>query len=192
VVLAAVAEIVRRADVEVLFSVHPNPEVRRTAERELAGVPRVRLEPPLDYPALVAEIDRAAVVLTDSGGIQEEAPSLGKPVLVMRDVTERPEGVAAGNARLVGTSRERIVAGVLELLEDPAAYASMARVRNPYGDGRACDRIAEALAARFCGGTSAIAPMAVERAPVAQETPASFHGAAHQRGIDGSPDGGLP
>jgi UDP-N-acetylglucosamine 2-epimerase (non-hydrolysing) len=155
-ICAAVRTIVaRRPDVEVLFSVHPNPEVRSAAERELAGCERIRLAPPLEYPSLVAAIDRATLVLTDSGGIQEEAPSLGKPVLVLRDVTERAEGVAAGNARLVGTDPARIVEAALALLDDRTLYERMARARNPYGDGQASARIATILASRFAAKAAA-------------------------------------
>jgi UDP-N-acetylglucosamine 2-epimerase (non-hydrolysing) len=129
----------------VSIPVHPNPEVRRRVEARLSGPDRVHLLPPLRYPDLVAEMRAATVILTDSGGIQEEAPFLGKPVLVLRDVTERPEAVELGLARLVGTDTETIVAATRELLENPAAYAAMTRGGSPYGDGRAARRIVEAL-----------------------------------------------
>ena len=111
----------------------------------LADVPNVHLIAPLDYEPFVYLMKHSHIVLTDSGGIQEEAPSLGKPVLVMRDVTERPEAVAAGTVRLVGADRGRIVANVSELLENQASYAAMARAHNPYGDGKACGRIVSIL-----------------------------------------------
>ena len=140
----------RNPDVELAYPVHLNPAVRDVVGRTLAGCERVHLLPPLSYDALVALLRRCRLVLTDSGGIQEEAPALGKPVLVMRDATERPEGVLAGTARLVGTSAERIVCETERLLRDPEAYAEMAQARNPYGDGRAAERITEVLA-RFFG-----------------------------------------
>ncbi len=142
----AVAAIADRADVEVLFPVHPNPGVRATVERELAGRARLRLCEPLGYPEMVAAMRASTLILTDSGGVQEEAPALGVPVLVLRDVTERPEGVAAGAARLVGTDRDRIVAAANTLLDDADVYAAMAVVRHPYGDGGSADAIAEVLA----------------------------------------------
>ncbi|HLH23992.1 MAG TPA: UDP-N-acetylglucosamine 2-epimerase (non-hydrolyzing) [Chloroflexota bacterium] len=131
--------------VQVVYAVHPNPHVREPAYRLLDGVPNVTLTPPLTYSALAHLMKRAALVLTDSGGIQEEAPGLGVPVLVLRDVTERPEAVEAGTVRLVGTDRGRIVAAASQLLDDPAAYARMARAVNPYGDGHAAPRIVAAL-----------------------------------------------
>ena len=130
-----------RADVEVVFPVHPNPDVRKQVLPALEGVPRVHLLPPLSYLPFVHLLRRSALVLSDSGGIQEEAPSLGLPVLVFRDTTERPEGVEAGCARLVGTREERILAEVLRLLDDPEERARMASCPNPYGDGHAARRI---------------------------------------------------
>ncbi len=143
--LAALAE--RYPDVQFVYPVHPNPRVRGPVERRLGGVATVSLTPPLPYAALVHLMQRAHLVLTDSGGIQEEAPALGKPVLVLRQVSERPEGIAAGVARLVGTDQARIVAETAALLDDPAAYAAMARAVSPYGDGRAGQRIVAALLA---------------------------------------------
>jgi UDP-N-acetylglucosamine 2-epimerase len=137
----------RHPDVELVYPVHLNPNVQEPVRRILSGVPRVHLLAPVDYASLVALLKRCTLVLTDSGGIQEEAPSLGKPVLVMRDTTERPEGVEAGTAQLVGTDRERITAAAERLLTDPAAYAAMAHAHNPYGDGHAGEAIVEALAA---------------------------------------------
>lgn len=136
----------RNPDVELVYPVHPNPNVRRPVQEALAGVPRVHLLAPLDYWSLLRLLKRCYFVLTDSGGIQEEAPALGKPVLVMRDITERPEGVRAGTARLVGTSATRILRASETLLRDPAAYARMARAHNPFGDGRAAARIARVIA----------------------------------------------
>jgi UDP-N-acetylglucosamine 2-epimerase (non-hydrolysing) len=142
----ALRRIALRDDVAIVLPVHPNPAVRPAIERALAGLDTVALVAPLDYPDFVRLLQLADLVLTDSGGVQEEAPALGKPVLVLRDTTERPEGVAAGNARLVGTDPDRIVAEVTRLLDDPAARAAMALVSNPYGDGRAAARIAAIIA----------------------------------------------
>jgi UDP-N-acetylglucosamine 2-epimerase (non-hydrolysing) len=133
--------------VQVVYPVHLNPRVHELAYRLLGDVPNVVLVPPLDYLRLVHLMKRAYLVLTDSGGIQEEAPGLGKPVLVLREVTERPEAVTAGTARVVGTSRERVVGETTRLLEDPAEYARMARAVNPFGDGHAAERIVGALLA---------------------------------------------
>ncbi len=134
-----------RPDVAVVYPVHLNPNVRAPVARLLGGVAGIQLLEPLSYLPFVSLMVRAHLVLTDSGGLQEEAPSLARPVLVMRDVTERPEGIAAGVARLVGTTEEGILAGALALLDDPAQYAAMATGANPYGDGRASARIAELL-----------------------------------------------
>jgi UDP-N-acetylglucosamine 2-epimerase len=133
-------------DVQVVVSVHPNPRVRETVERVLRGHPRIRVIEPVDYVPFVKLMKRASIVLTDSGGIQEEAPSFGVPVLVLRTVTERPEGVAAGTVKVVGVERAGIAAAALGLLTDPAAYEAMARAVNPYGDGHASERIADVLA----------------------------------------------
>src|SRR6478752_7362397 len=116
-------------------------------DKELAGLDNVALIEPLDYPHFAHLIGMSYLMLTDSGGVQEEAPALGKPVLVMRETTERPEGVEAGTARLVGTDADRIVSETVRLLEDEAAYAAMARAHNPFGDGNSAVRIAELLAA---------------------------------------------
>ncbi|HBL89568.1 MAG TPA: hypothetical protein DD427_06405 [Klebsiella pneumoniae] len=132
-------------DVEIVYPVHLSPVVRSTAEELLGGVPNIRLIAPLDAVDMHRLMARSYMVMTDSGGIQEEAPSLGKPVLVMRDMTERPEAVAAGTVCLVGTDSQRIVAEVTRLLEDDAAYQAMSRAHNPYGDGEACRRILSAL-----------------------------------------------
>jgi UDP-N-acetylglucosamine 2-epimerase (non-hydrolysing) len=125
----------------VLYPVHPNPNVRPTVERLLSGLEQVTLVEPLDYPHLVSAMQSAKLILTDSGGIQEEAPALGKPVLVLREVTERPEATDLGVAKVVGTDRSTIVAETRRLLTDTDYYGSMARGASPYGDGRASDRI---------------------------------------------------
>jgi UDP-N-acetylglucosamine 2-epimerase (non-hydrolysing) len=133
--------------VRVVYPVHLNPRVREPVHRALGDVPNIALVPPLDYLRLVHLMKRAYLVLTDSGGIQEEAPGLGKPVLVLREVTERPEAVAAGTARVVGTSRDRVVSETARLLDDGAEYARMAHAANPFGDGHAAERIVAALLA---------------------------------------------
>ena len=143
----AVKSIASRQDVAVIFPVHLNPQVRAVMKAELAGLDNVALLEPLDYPQFARLLDISHLMLTDSGGVQEEAPALGKPVLVMRETTERPEGIAAGTARLVGTDADRIVRETNRLLDDPAAYAAMAQAHNPFGDGRAAERIADLLAA---------------------------------------------
>ena len=144
-IAAALAAIAERDDVEIVFPVHPNPVIR-SAMAGLAGLSRVHLIEPQDYPHFVRLLDAATLVLTDSGGIQEEAPALGKPVLVMRETTERPEGVAAGTARLIGTDPQTIQEETLKLLDDSTAYARMSEAHNPYGDGRAAERIARIVA----------------------------------------------
>lgn len=133
-------------DVEVAYPVHPNPQIQHAAHGQLAGLDRVHLIPPLDYLPFVHLMKKSTLILTDSGGIQEEAPSLGKPVLVLRDLTERPEAVAAGTALLVGTEWEGIVAGARRILDHPDIYQRMADQTNPFGDGRASERIATHLA----------------------------------------------
>ncbi len=135
----------QRDDVEILYPVHLNPNVQEPVKRLLSGATNIHLVEPQDYLPFVFLMDRAHIILTDSGGIQEEAPALGKPVLVMRDTTERPEAVDAGTARLVGAANERIVAAASELLDSAEAYDSMARAHNPFGDGRASARIVERL-----------------------------------------------
>lgn len=144
-ICSALADLAQRRDVQIVYPVHPNPNVRRPVNRHLSGRPRVLLIEPTEYVPFVALLMQSWIVLTDSGGIQEEAPSLGKPVLVMREKTERPEAVLAGTAKLVGTSRERIVAECCRLLDDRQAYESMARAHNPYGDGCASARIGAAI-----------------------------------------------
>ena len=139
----------RYPDVHFIYPVHLNPRVQEPVHRHLSGRSNIHLLRPLDYAPFVRLMDRSTVILTDSGGIQEEAPSLGKPVLVMRDVTERPEGVAAGTVKLVGTNVARLVGEVSTLLDDPNAYAAMHRAHNPYGDGKASARILDFLAERL-------------------------------------------
>ena len=136
-------------EVQVVYPVHLNPNVREPVNRLLQGIENVHLIEPLDYLPFVYLMNRAHLILTDSGGIQEEAPSLGKPVLVMRDTTERPEAVEAGTVKLVGTDSEMIVKHLNLLLSDESAYAAMSRAHNPYGDGRACSRIQEGLLTWF-------------------------------------------
>jgi UDP-N-acetylglucosamine 2-epimerase (non-hydrolysing) len=147
----AIGQIADRPDTAVIFPVHPNPQVRPIMEERLGNHPAVALIEPLDYPHFVRLMDMSEIILTDSGGIQEEAPSLGKPVLVMRDTTERPEGVEAGTARLVATDTNRIVSEALCLLDDRAAYDAMSKAHNPYGDGLAARRIADAVVRFHCG-----------------------------------------
>ena len=146
-ICAALREIAERyrRDVRIVYPVHLNPNVQEPAYRLLRDAPNITLLPPLDYLPMVQLMKRAYLVLTDSGGIQEEAPGLGKPVLVLREVTERPEAVEAGTVKVVGTDRARIVAETVRLLDDRAEYARMAHAVNPYGDGHAAERIVEAL-----------------------------------------------
>lgn len=152
--MASICQALRRIhdmfeDLLLVFPVHPNPTVRETVQAILGGAERARIIEPPAYGLFVPLLRRADLIVTDSGGIQEEAPSLGIPVLVARETTERPEGVEAGSALLVGADEERIVAEATRLLSDPRAYHSMAAVRNPYGDGRAADRIVDALEFHF-------------------------------------------
>ncbi|MBQ7035009.1 MAG: UDP-N-acetylglucosamine 2-epimerase (non-hydrolyzing) [Clostridia bacterium] len=132
-------------DVKALYPIHMNPVVRKAAEEELGGCDRIHIVEPLEVLDCHNIMARSYMILTDSGGIQEEAPSLGKPVLVMRDTTERPEGIAAGTLKLVGTDEQVIYCNFKELLEDESAYQRMANASNPYGDGKACKRIADIL-----------------------------------------------
>ena len=141
----ALARLASRGDVEIVYPVHLNPNVQEPVNRLLRGVAGIRLLPPLDYVPFVDLMRRARVLLTDSGGIQEEGPSLGKPVLVMRDKTERPEAVQAGTARLVGTEEDRIVSETALLLDDEAEFRRRSAIHNPYGDGHASARIREIL-----------------------------------------------
>tara|TARA_B100000678_G_scaffold291096_1_gene306206 strand:- start:2847 stop:3974 length:1128 start_codon:yes stop_codon:yes gene_type:complete len=145
-IAAALRTLSEREDVAVIFPVHPNPNVRPVMEAALGDRDNVALIEPLDYPHFVRLLEMCDIALTDSGGVQEEAPSLGKPVLVMRDTTERPEGIDAGTAKLVATDTARILAETTRLLNDESAYAAMAHAHNPYGDGRAAERIAAIIA----------------------------------------------
>src|SRR5205823_10192146 len=133
----------------VVFQMHKNPVVREAIQAELAATERVTLVEPQEYLPWVNLMKRSTLILTDSGGIQEEAPALGKPVLVMRQTTERPEGVEAGTARLIGTEESAIFAAAARLLREPTAYQAMAQAANPYGDGRAAERIREVLFRHF-------------------------------------------
>jgi UDP-N-acetylglucosamine 2-epimerase (non-hydrolysing) len=144
-ICTALREIASRRDVHIAYPVHLNPNVWQPVHQALGDVPGITLLPPLDYRSLVRVMQRSYLILTDSGGIQEEAPSLGVPVLVLRTVTERPEAVEAGTARLVGTDAAPIVAETARLLDDPEAYTRMKSAGNPYGDGRAAGRIVAAL-----------------------------------------------
>ena len=141
-ICGALAQLAERPDVEIVYPVHPNPNVEDPVNRILRGKSNIQLIAPLDYVSFVDLMRRAYLLITDSGGIQEEGPSLGKPILVLREKTERPEAVTAGTVKLVGTSPERIVSEAVRLLDDAQEYERMARVHNPYGDGRSCPRIA--------------------------------------------------
>jgi UDP-N-acetylglucosamine 2-epimerase (non-hydrolysing) len=145
-IMAALRRIAARDDVALIFPVHPNPQVRQVVGPALSGLANVALIEPLDYPHFVRLLGLAEIIVTDSGGVQEEAPALGKPVLVTRRITERPEGVSGGIARLVGADADAIVAETFRLLDEPGVYAAMARAHNPYGDGQASRRIVEVLA----------------------------------------------
>ncbi len=145
-IASAIRQIAQRPDVAVIFPVHLNPNVRKVMNDGLAGLDNVALIEPLDYPHFARLINIAEIMLTDSGGVQEEAPALGKPVLVMRETTERPEGVEAGTAKLVGTDAATIVTEISTLLDDTEAYEAMARAHNPFGDGHSSARIVELLA----------------------------------------------
>lgn len=145
-ICSGIAELAERfEDIEIVFTVHRNPKVRIPVESMLGGKERIHLVDPLDYPDMVNLVSRCYLVLTDSGGLQEEAPALAKPVLVLRDVTERPEAVQAGMARIIGTSKKAIVGAGTELLSDRATYESMAKGISPYGDGKAAGRIIGAI-----------------------------------------------
>jgi UDP-N-acetylglucosamine 2-epimerase (non-hydrolysing) len=145
----ALARIAARDDVAILFPMHPNPNVVEAMNRVLGDRPNIARIDPLDYPHFIRALELCDIALTDSGGVQEEAPALAKPVLVMRETTERPEGVAAGTAKLIGTDPERIVSEISTLLDDKGAYQSMARAHNPFGDGHASGRIAKVIADGF-------------------------------------------
>ncbi|MCC7117127.1 MAG: UDP-N-acetylglucosamine 2-epimerase (non-hydrolyzing) [Anaerolineales bacterium] len=144
----ALLELAKEPGLQIIYPVHLNPNVQEPAQRLLAGVQNITLLPPLDYLPLVHLMKRAHIILTDSGGIQEEAPAFGIPTLVLRDVTERPEGVAAGTLKLVGANVSRIVTETKRLLNDSNAYSKMAKAANPYGDGHAAEKIVAALLAQ--------------------------------------------
>lgn len=141
----ALLSLASRRDVQIVFPVHLNPNVQDTMHKVLGGHPAIHLIKPLDYLPFVQMMRRATLIITDSGGVQEEAPSLGKPVLVTRDTTERPEAVEAGTVELVGTDSELLLRRATQLLDDETAYGAMSRAHNPYGDGRAAERIVEVL-----------------------------------------------
>lgn len=145
----AISRIAERPDVAVLFPMHPNPNVVAVMDRVIGGRPNIVRIDPLDYPNFIRALELCHLVLTDSGGVQEEAPAFGKPVLIMRDTTERPEGVSAGTAKLVGTDTDRIVSEISTLLDDKGAYQAMARAHNPFGDGHASTRITRVIADGF-------------------------------------------
>lgn len=147
----ALGRIAERPDVAILFPVHPNPNVVSVMDAQLGNRTNIARVDPLDYPHFVRALGLCHLALTDSGGVQEEAPALGKPVLVMRETTERPEGVAAGTAKLVGTDADRIVREVSALLDDDAAYSAMSRAHNPFGDGRSSARIARIVGESLAG-----------------------------------------
>lgn len=150
--LGAIGELVsRHEDVCVVYPVHPNPNVKGVAEEILGGIDRIHLVEPLGYEAFCNLMSRATLLITDSGGLQEEGPHLGKPVLVMRDETERPEAVDAGTVKLVGCHRERILAEASKLLTDNEAYAEMAQAKNPFGDGTAARQTVDAIRRHFAG-----------------------------------------
>jgi UDP-N-acetylglucosamine 2-epimerase (non-hydrolysing) len=144
-ICCALAELAKHEDVEIVYPVHLNPNVQEPVNRLLKGVDHITLLPPLDYLPLVHLMKHATLILTDSGGIQEEAPAFGIPTLVLRDVTERPEGVEAGTLKLVGTETSHIVKEAKRLLDDKSAYTQMAKAGNPYGDGHAAEKIIQAL-----------------------------------------------
>ncbi len=144
-IAAALCQIAERDDVALIFPVHLNPNVRTIMNDALGGLNSVAMIEPLDYPNFVALLDGCTLMLTDSGGVQEEAPAPGKPVLVMRDTTERPEGIAAGTAKLVGTDKDLIVQETCKLVDNTEYYESMAKAHNPFGDGKASERIADII-----------------------------------------------
>ncbi|MBN2115842.1 MAG: UDP-N-acetylglucosamine 2-epimerase (non-hydrolyzing) [Anaerolineales bacterium] len=149
----ALRQLAARGDVEIVYPVHLNPNVQEPVNRILKGAPHITLLPPLDYLPMVHLMKHAKLLLTDSGGLQEEAPSFGVPVLVLRETTERPEGVEAGTLKVVGTETSHILHMAERLLDDPAAYLEMAKAANPYGDGHTAERIVAALTSAYPAGT---------------------------------------
>ncbi|MBM3608101.1 MAG: UDP-N-acetylglucosamine 2-epimerase (non-hydrolyzing), partial [Alphaproteobacteria bacterium] len=141
----ALLELSARSDIQIVYPVHPNPNIKKPVSQILGSAPNVTLIEPQDYLPFVYLMDRSTMILTDSGGIQEEAPALGKPVLVMRDTNERPEAVAAGTVAVIGTGKDAIVSNTQRVLDDAETYRRFARAQNPYGDGRASQRIVTAL-----------------------------------------------
>ena len=166
----AIARLASRNDLEIVYPVHPNPNVQAPVTKILGGLPSVHLISPQDYLPFVYLMIRSTLILTDSGGIQEEAPSLGKPVLVMRSATERPEAVEAGTVRLVGSDCDAIVDAVNELLGSDDAYVAMARAHNPYGDGTAADRIVERLMIALGDPHGAGSHLRIQRQSVRKDT----------------------
>jgi len=173
-ICTALAELSARADIDIVYPVHLNPNVQQPVLAALSHLSNVHLIAPLDYLSFVRLMQRAHVILTDSGGVQEEAPSLGKPVLVMRDVTERPEAVLAGTVELVGTEVERIVTAVHRLYDDEAAWRSFAQHHNPYGDGYASQRIVAALLNRTVTEFAAKPEVSHQVAADGQEDPVAI------------------
>jgi UDP-N-acetylglucosamine 2-epimerase (non-hydrolysing) len=145
----ALVQLARRSDVQIIYPVHPNPNVQDPVNRILKNEPNITLIEPVSYVPFVDLMRRAYLIVTDSGGIQEEGPSLGKPILVLREKTERPEAVSAGTVKLVGADPEKIVREAVALLDDRAMYDALARVHNPYGDGRASRRISSVIASYY-------------------------------------------
>ena len=141
----ALKMIAENGDIEIVYPVHLNPNVRRPVLKILGNIPNIHLKEPLDYPSFVWLMNKSYIILTDSGGVQEEAPSLGRPVLVMRDITERTEGIDAGTAKIVGTDKDKIFREALKLLTDKTVYDKMAKAVNPYGDGNASKRIIDII-----------------------------------------------
>jgi UDP-N-acetylglucosamine 2-epimerase (non-hydrolysing) len=146
---SALKTLASRGDVQIVYPVHPNPNVRGPVEKALGSLPNIHLINPQEYQPFIDLMRRSYLIITDSGGVQEEGPSLGKPILVSREVTERPEAVEAGTVRLVGTNEAKIIAEASILLDDPAEYQRRSRIHNPYGDGQACPRIEQAVRAYF-------------------------------------------
>ncbi len=144
-IFKAIRQIANNPDVEIVYPVHLNPNVKKAADEILSGIKNIHLIEPLDYISFVHLMSKSYLILTDSGGVQEEGPSLGKPVLVLRNVTERPEGIKAGVAILVGTNRKKIISTVSKLLGSRAVYQKMAKAKNPYGDGKAAQRIVKII-----------------------------------------------
>ena len=148
----ALKMIAENNDIEIVYPVHLNPNVRRPVLKILGNIPNIHLKEPLDYPSFVWLMNKSYIILTDSGGVQEEAPSLGKPVLVIRDVTERTEGIDAGTAKLVGTQMENIILETQKLLDHPEEYQRMVNIKNPYGDGKSAERIVHILSQIYTKG----------------------------------------